>query len=234
VDTWHFYWKHLATSHVHFVDTWHFYWKHVATVPRTHCGHMTLLLETRGNGPTYNLWTHDTSIENTWQGSHLHFVDTWHFYWKHLATVSCTLCRHMTLLLETRGNCPTYTLWTHDTSIGNTWQRSHVHFVDTWHFYWKHMAMVPCTLCGLMTLLLETPGNGLMYTLWTHDTSIGNTWQRSHVHFVDTWHFYWKHVTMVPCTLCGRMTLLLETRGNGPTLTTQLELTEEDVDSRIS
>jgi hypothetical protein len=29
-----------------------------------------------------------------------------------------------------------------------------------------------------MTLLLETHGKGPMYTLWTHDTSIGNTWQR--------------------------------------------------------
>ena len=37
-----------------------------------------------------------------------------------------------------------------------------------------------------MTLLLETRGNGPMYTLWTHDTSIGNKWQPSHVHFVNT------------------------------------------------
>ena len=48
------------------------------------------------------------------------------------------------------------------------------------------MAKVPCTLCGHMTFLLETRGNGPMYTLWTHGTSIGNKWQRSHVHFVNT------------------------------------------------
>jgi hypothetical protein len=116
---------------------------------------------------TFTLWTNDPSIGNTWQRSLVHFVDTWPFYWKHVATVPCTLCGHMTFLLETRGNGPMYTLLTHDTSIGNTWQRSHVHFVDTWHFYWKHVATVPCTLCGHMALLLETSGNGPMYTLWT-------------------------------------------------------------------
>jgi uncharacterized protein (DUF736 family) len=205
--------------HAHFVDTWHFYCKHVATVSSTLCEHITLLWETRGNGPIYTLWTHDTFIGNTWQRCHVHFVDTWHFYWKHVATVSSTLCEHITLLLETRGNSPTYTLWTHNTSIGNTWQRSHVHFVDTWHFYWKHVATVPCTLCGHMSRLLETRGKAPMYTLWTHDTSIGNTWQRCHVHFVDTWHFYWKHVATVSSTLCEHMTLLLETRGNSPMYT---------------
>ena len=137
------------------------------------------------------------------------------------AMIPHLLCGHMTRLLEARGNGPTYTLWTHDPSIGNTWQRSHVHFVDTWHFYWKHVETIPCTLCGHMIILLETSGNGPMYTLWANDTSIENMWQLSHVHFVDTWpfywkhvatshvhfvdtcHFYWKHVATVPCTLCG-------------------------------
>ena len=64
-----------------------------AMIPHLLCGHMTRLLEARGNGPTYTLWTHDPSIGNTWQR-------------------------------------PMYTLWTHAISIGNTWQRSHVHFVD--------------------------------------------------------------------------------------------------------
>ena len=117
------------------------------------------------------------------------------------AMISHLLCGHMTRLLETRGNGPMFTLRTHDPSIGSTWQRSHVHFVDTWHFYWIQVATVPCTLCGHMTFLLETRGNGPMYTLWINDISIGNTWQRSHVHFVDTWHFYWKHVAKVPRTL---------------------------------
>jgi hypothetical protein len=48
-------------------------------------------------------------------------------------------------------------------------------------------AMISHLLCGHMTRLLETRGNGPMFTLRTHDPSIGSTWQRSHVHFVDTW-----------------------------------------------
>jgi hypothetical protein len=44
----------------------------------------------------------------------------------HVST-KCTWdrCRHMTLLLQTRGNGLEYTLRTHNTVMGNTWQRSH-------------------------------------------------------------------------------------------------------------
>jgi hypothetical protein len=38
-------------------------------------------------------------------------------------------------------------------------------------------AMISHLLCGHMTRLLETRGNGPMFTLRTHDPSIGSTWR---------------------------------------------------------
>jgi hypothetical protein len=142
------------------------------------------------------LWTHDPSIGNTWQRSHVHFVDTWHFYWKHVVVLSkCTwdLCDMFPIEVSR----------VHKVYMGPLPRVSNRNVI-----YPQSVHGTPCTLCGNMTLLLETRGNGSMYTLWTHDNSIGNKWQRSHVHFVDTWPFYWKHVATVPCTLCGHMTFL--------------------------